>query len=117
MLEQLKEQVVYVAKEAERLGMCKHKSGNFSMFDPQTGYFVITPSGVDRSILSAEHICVMDLDANVVEWNHEDKPSSEALMHLYVYRERPDIRAVVHTHARHFYSICNPKKTDTSYCI
>lgn len=101
MLEQLKEQVVYVAKEAERLGMCKHKSGNFSMFDPQTGYFVITPSGVDRSILSAEHICVMDLDANVVEWNHEDKPSSEALMHLYVYRERPDIRAVVHTHARH----------------
>jgi len=101
MLEELKEQVVKVAKEAERLGMCKHKSGNFSVFDPGTGYFVITPSGVDREILSVDHISVMDLDANVVEWNHEAKPSSEALMHLYVYRERPDIRAVVHTHARH----------------
>ena len=37
MLETLKEQVVAVAKEAERLGMCRHKSGNFSIFDPETG--------------------------------------------------------------------------------
>ena len=31
MLDILKEQVVAVAKEAERLGMCRHKSGNFSI--------------------------------------------------------------------------------------
>lgn len=51
MLETLKEQVVAVAKEAERLGMCRHKSGNFSIFDPETGYVVITPSGVARDVL------------------------------------------------------------------
>ena len=45
MLDILKEQVVAVAKEAERLGMCRHKSGNFSIYDPETGYVVITPSG------------------------------------------------------------------------
>ena len=101
MLEELKEKVVWVAKEAERLNMCIHKSGNFSIYDSKSGCFVITPSGVDRAILTTEHICVMDLEANVVEWNHFAKPSSEALMHLYVYRERPDIRAVVHTHARY----------------
>ena len=44
MLETLKEQVVAVAKEAERLGMCRHKSGNFSIFDPETGYVVISPA-------------------------------------------------------------------------
>ena len=44
MLDILKEQVVAVAKEAERLGMCRHKSGNFSIYDPETGYVVITPS-------------------------------------------------------------------------
>ena len=38
MLDILKEQVVAVAKEAERLGMCRHKSGNFSIYDPETGY-------------------------------------------------------------------------------
>ena len=51
MLDTLKEQVVAVAKEAERLGMCRHKSGNFSIYDPETGYVVITPSGVARDVL------------------------------------------------------------------
>ena len=53
MLDILKEQVVAVAKEAERLGMCRHKSGNFSIYDPETGYVVITPSGVARDVLGA----------------------------------------------------------------
>lgn len=100
MLETLKEQVVAVAKESERLGMCKHKSGNFSIYDPGTGYVVITPSGVARDVLTAEHICVMDLEGRVIECRAEVKPSSEALMHLYIYKERKDILAIAHTHAR-----------------
>ena len=75
MLETLKEQVVAVAKEAERLGMCRHKSGNFSIFDPETGYVVITPSGVARDVLGTEHVCVMDLWGKVIERAAEVKPS------------------------------------------
>lgn len=101
MLELLKEQVVAVAKEADRLGMCKHKSGNFSVYDPETGYVVITPSGVARDVLGPEHICVMDLEGRVIERKAEVKPSSEAMMHLYIYKERKDILAIVHTHARY----------------
>ncbi len=101
MLEELKEQVVAVAKDSDRNGMCKHKSGNFSMFDPASGYVVITPSGVAREVLTAKDVCVLDLDANVIERNSEAKPSSESLMHLAVYRERAEIRAIVHTHARY----------------
>lgn len=101
MLESLKEQVVAVAKEADRLGMCKHKSGNFSIFDPETGYVVITPSGVAREVLSTGHICIMDLEGKVIERGENVKPSSEAMMHLYIYKERKDILAIVHTHARY----------------
>lgn len=101
MLEILKERVVTAAKEAERLGMCKHKSGNFSIYDPETGYVVITPSGVARDVLGPEHICIMDLEGRVVERGAQVRPSSEAMMHLYIYRERKDIRAIVHTHARY----------------
>lgn len=101
MLEILKEQVVVAAKEADRLGMCKHKSGNFSIYDPESGYVVITPSGVARDVLAKEHICVMDLSGKVIERNADVKPSSEAMMHLYIYKERKDIRALVHTHARY----------------
>jgi L-fuculose-phosphate aldolase len=99
MLESLKEQVVFVAKESDRMGMCKHKSGNFSILDPETGYVVITPSGVAREVLTIEHVCVLDLDANVIEMKTEAKPSSEALMHLEVYKVRKDVKAIVHTHA------------------
>ncbi len=101
MLEELKEQVVKIAKEAEKNGMCKHKSGNFSIHDKETGYVVISPSGIARDVLVPDHVCVMDLDGNVIERKTEAKPSSEVLMHLYVYRQREDIRAIVHTHARY----------------
>ena len=99
MLEILKAKVVAAAKEADRTGMCKHKSGNFSIYDPETGYMVITPSGVARDVLAAEHICVMDLTGRVVERSAQVKPSSEAMMHVSIYRERKDLRAIVHTHA------------------
>ena len=101
MLERLKEQVVAVAKEADRLGMCRHKSGNFSIYDPETGYVAITPSGVSRDVLATGHICVMDLSGRVIQRQVDLKPSSEAMMHLYIYKERKDIRAIVHTHARY----------------
>lgn len=101
MLEELKKEVIRVAQEADSLGMCKHKSGNFSIYDPATGYLVVTPSSVAREVLTPEDICVLDLDANVIEWNHKNKPSSETLMHIYIYRQRKDVRSVVHTHARY----------------
>lgn len=101
MLEDLKQQVVQTAKKADALGMCKHKSGNFSIFDPASGCVVLSPSGIAREVLCAQQVCVLDLDANVIEWDGAAKPSSEALMHLAIYRARPDARAVVHTHARY----------------
>ena len=101
MLLTLKEQLIRVAREAERCGMCKHKSGNFSILEPETGRVLVTPSGVAREALTPEHICVMDLEAHVVEWDGVHKPSSETLMHLYIYKERPEVRAIVHTHARY----------------
>ena len=101
MLDNLKKIVVQIAKDADKKGMCKHKSGNFSIRDPQTGYVVITPSGVDREVLTDKDICVMDLDANVIERNSQAKPSSEVLMHLEIYKNRKDVNAIVHTHAKY----------------
>ena len=66
MLEDIKKKVVEIAKQADKAGLCKHKSGNFSIRDKKTGYIVITPSGVDREVLTYKDACVMDLDANVI---------------------------------------------------
>ncbi len=100
MLEDLKKQVVQYALSADRSGLCKHRAGNFSVRDPKTGYVCITPTGVDREELSYHDICVIDLEANVIEAETGLRPTSESLMHLAAYKCRSDVHAVAHTHSR-----------------
>ena len=99
MLEDLKLRVMNTAKKAQRDGLCKHKSGNFSARDAETGYVVITPTSVDREDLVVPDMIVMDLDANVIENQTGFRPTSESLMHLEIYKTRPDVMAVAHTHS------------------
>lgn len=99
MLENLKQEVCAIAKRAQRDGLCKHKSGNFSARDRERGYVVITPTGADRDQLKPEDMIVIDMDANIIENLSGLKPTSESLMHLKIYSQRPDAAAVVHTHS------------------
>lgn len=100
MLEELKKEVVAIARQAEASGLCRHKSGNFSIRDKKTGYVVVTPAGVSREELTYYDICVVDREANVLEAPPGRKPTSELLLHLEAYAIRPDVMAVVHTHSR-----------------
>ena len=99
MLESLKKDVCEIAKRAQRDGLCKHKSGNFSARDPKTGYVVITPTSVDRDLLTPRDMVVIDLDANVIENLSNLRPTSESLMHLMIYKTRPEVNAIAHTHS------------------
>lgn len=111
MLEDLKKEVVKYAQDADRSGLCKHRSGNFSLRDPQSGYVCITPTGVDREELSYHDIVIMDLDARVIEAETGLRPTSESLMHLMVYKTRQDVHAVAHTHSRFATAFSILKKT------
>lgn len=110
MLEGLKKDVCEIAKQAQRDGLCKHKSGNFSARDKETGYVVITPTSVDRELLAPRDMIVMDMDAVVVEHLSGLRPTSESLMHLMVYKTRPDAMAVAHTHSMYATSFAVLKK-------
>lgn len=99
MLENLKKQVLEIAQRAQKDGLCKHKSGNFSIRDKETNYVVITPTGVDREKLEVDDICVIDLNAHVIENKTGLKPTSESLMHLKIYQTRSDVYAIAHTHS------------------
>lgn len=70
--------------------------GNLSIFDPKTGYMVITPSGIGYFEVTPEDMVVMDLEGKIIEGKR--KPSSEFPMHSEYYKSRPDVRAVCHTH-------------------
>jgi len=71
--------------------------GNVSARDPETGYVVIKPSGVRYEVLRPEHMVILDLDENRIEGDL--KASSDTASHLYIYRQRPDVNGVVHTHS------------------
>ncbi|WP_432647130.1 class II aldolase/adducin family protein [Mitsuokella sp.] len=100
MLERLKRQVVRYAQQAEREGLCRHRSGNFSIHDKETGYIVITPTGMDRAEMLPEDVVVIDMQGNVVEALTGKKPTSESMMHMAVYKARPEVGAIVHTHSK-----------------
>ncbi|CUH94922.1 hypothetical protein P22_0991 [Propionispora sp. 2/2-37] len=100
MLEELKKEVVAIARQAEASGLCRHKSGNFSIRDEKTGYVVVTPAGVGREELTYYDICVVDGKANVLEAIPGRKPTSELLLHLKAYAIRPEVMAGLHTHSR-----------------
>ena len=56
----------------------------------------MTPKSVCKGFMTPEMLCITDLDG--VKLAGERDPSSEMQMHLEVYRQRPDVRAVVHAH-------------------
>ena len=67
---------------------------------------LIPPSGVSKGRLTPDMLVVCDLEGRVLAGHLH--PSSESAMHLLVYRERPDVGAVVHAHppAATAFSIC-----------
>lgn len=99
MLDELKKQVAIYALQAERSGLCKQRSGNFSIKDDETGLICITPTGMDREELSYRDIVVLDMNANVVEAETGKKPTSESLMHIKAYQTRENVNAIAHTHS------------------
>jgi L-ribulose-5-phosphate 4-epimerase len=97
MLETLREQVCQLNLELPKNQLVAWTSGNVSARDPGTGYVVIKASGVRYEHLRPEHIVVLDPEGKVIEGNW--KPSSDTASHLYIYRHRPDVGGIVHTHS------------------
>jgi len=97
MLEQLKEEVYRLHLELPKNRLVVWTGGNVSARDSESGLVVIKPSGVPYEELRPEHHVVVNLQGDVVEGKL--KPSSDTASHLYIYRHRPDVNGVVHTHS------------------
>ena len=63
------------------------------------GTILITPAGAMKGFLEPAHLAHIDLEGRVVDGG--PGPSSEVGIHLVSYRERPEMRAVLHAHPPH----------------
>jgi L-ribulose-5-phosphate 4-epimerase len=96
-LEALRQEICRLHAELPRNNLVTWTSGNISGRDPATGLVVIKPSGIRYEELTPEKMVVVDLDGRAVEGEY--RPSSDTLAHVYVYRHRPEVHGVVHTHS------------------
>jgi L-ribulose-5-phosphate 4-epimerase len=91
-----KQQIVKTAQDLVRKGYLMATGGNISMRVLGQKAFAITPSNYDYMKMTAEDVCVLDFNLEMLEG--ERKPSVEAAMHGAIYQVRGDVNAVVHTH-------------------
>ena len=94
---EIKKQICDIGKRIYNRGMVAANDGNISV-KISDNEFLCTPTGVSKGFMTPEYICKVDADGNVIQANKGFKPSSEIKMHMRVYKERPDVKAVVHAH-------------------
>jgi L-fuculose-phosphate aldolase len=89
--------VVRACSELLATGLVRGTSGNVSVRDPASGAIAITPTGLPYPGMTAEDVAVLGPDGDQLDGAL--LPTSELALHLGVYRARPDVNAVVHTHS------------------
>lgn len=70
--------------------------GNVSVRIRDAKAMAITPSGREYMRLTPQEVCIVGMDRHPIDGDLE--PSIETGMHAAIYRSRPDVGAVVHTH-------------------
>ncbi|MGQ9459362.1 MAG: class II aldolase/adducin family protein [Anaerolineae bacterium] len=97
-----REEIIQVCQLLGQKGYVSATDGNVSV-RLSDDLFLATPSGFSKPLLRPDQLILMDWEGKRVlrsRWGEDPtlKPTSELLLHLEVYRQRPDVLAVVHAH-------------------
>jgi L-fuculose-phosphate aldolase len=91
----LRADIVEVGRRLYARGYTASNDGNISVRLDE-GRLLMTPKSVCKGFMDPQMMCITDLEGRKLAGERD--PSSEMQMHLEVYRQRPDVRAVVHAH-------------------
>ena len=92
---QAKEQILETGLKIYQRGLVAANDGNLSVRVGDNALWV-TPTGVSKGSMTEDMLVKVDLEGNLLEGNR--KPSSETKLHLRIYQENPDVRAVLPAH-------------------
>ncbi|MDD3537994.1 MAG: class II aldolase/adducin family protein [Bacillota bacterium] len=95
MFEATKREIIKAGMNLDRYGLIALSGGNVSV-RMESGEILVTPSGMIYEDLTEDDILVMDLEGKIIEGTR--KPSSDTEAILYIFQQRPDVTAVIHTH-------------------
>ena len=94
----LKEQMCDVGRRIWLKGFCAGNEGNHS-YRIAPDRFLCTPTGISKGNLKPDDLCVVDGEGKQISGKR--KRTSEILMHLAIYKARPDVKCVIHSHPPH----------------
>jgi ribulose-5-phosphate 4-epimerase/fuculose-1-phosphate aldolase len=95
-MNEFRQLIADTAKDLTQKGFLSGTGGNLSLRIPGENAFAITPSNYDYLKMTAEDICVLDMHLTPLAGSR--KPSIESGMHAAIYKTRPDVNAIIHTH-------------------
>lgn len=95
MFDAQKKDVLNAALKLDRYGLIALSGGNVS-WRMDSGEVLVTPSGMIYDEMVPEDILVVDLEGNIIEGKRKASVDTEAL--LYIYKNMPQVNAVIHTH-------------------
>ena len=110
-----REEIVETSKQMLAEGLVTLTAGNISMRVPSENLVAITPTGRPYTTMKPEDVPIVDLSGKIVEG--EFKPSSETPMHTMIYRDRPEVNAIVHTHSPYALAFAVVHKDIPLICI
>ena len=109
-LQKAKEEVLWGCRLMVERGYLLGTVGNLSARADGTDLVVITPTSLPYDTMTEEDLVVVNLNGEIVSGKH--RPSIECSMHLGVYRARPELRALVHTHSKYATTVSLIKELD-----
>lgn len=109
-LQKAKEEVLWGCRLMVERGYLLGTVGNLSARADGTDLVVITPTSLSYDTMTEEDLVVVNLNGEIVSGKHQ--PSIECSMHLGVYRARPELRALVHTHSKYATTVSLIKELD-----
>ena len=92
----VKEELVYYGLKTVKAGLVAGAGGNISAREDDIVW--MKPSGIAMDDMQPDDLCGMDLETGEQVMG-DSRPTSEVNMHLAIYRARPDIASVFHTHS------------------
>ena len=93
-----REEICEIGRRLYLKGFAAANDGNISIRIGENR-FLCTPTGVSKGFLKPDDLCIVDEYGNQLAGTK--KRTSEILLHLSVFRARPDIGGVVHCHPPH----------------
>lgn len=94
----IKEELCELGRRIWQKGFCAGNEGNHS-YRIGENRVLCTPTNISKGQLKPDDICTIDMEGKQLAGKR--KRTSEIMLHLAIFKARPDVKAVIHSHPPH----------------